>query len=574
MRFLEKYKDNNWVLLALTVVAVLVIGAIFSDSEKEVATYSDFVAAIKNGEVSEIVVAGYQVEFNERHAFFGSHEELSKLLESYLDSISVTYSYEEGNALLYILKESAFLAIMAGFMVMMYFQMRPPKTFNIIKDNSKTFNDVAGCSSAKEELRDFIGYLKEPQRYNLARPPKGIVMHGPPGNGKTLLAKALAHESGVPIISISGSDFDEIFVGIGSMRVRALFKKARKSAPCVLFIDEFDSLAAKRIECSFNRHSNDTINKFLSEMDGLGVNEGVLVVAATNRLDTLDPAAIRPGRFDRHIFIGNPSIDAREQIAGFFAKKLGGSFNPRSLAKLTAGLSGADIENIINEAAIISARSGKNTIDEDSIYSGFQRHVLGNSDASILSAEARQAIIVHEAGHALVSLLDEDHPNPTKVSVIPKGISGGVTVFEHELDETLVSRKAMESKMRVLLAGRAAEEIFLGEGKTTSGASQDIEQATQIANIYVKQLGLSSAGIECVTAGAFSPTTLERFDKEVSSLMNGALQQAKEVLSNNKSAFNKITELLEIKEVIDYEEIIALLPNQIGCEKQAGLRGV
>ena len=446
-------------------------------------------------------------------------------------------------------------------------------------DKKVTFKDVAGLQEEKEELEEIVDFLKEPQKYVKvgARIPKGVLLVGPPGTGKTLLAKAIAGEAGVPFFSISGSDFVEMFVGVGASRVRDLFEEAKKNAPCIVFIDEIDAVARRRGTGMGGGHDEreQTLNQLLVEMDGFGVNEGIIVMAATNRVDILDPAILRPGRFDRKVGVGRPDIKGREEILRVHAAKkpLGEDVDLKEIARTTAGYTGADLENLMNEAAIITAKDGRFFINQGDIREAFIKTGLGAEKKSrVISEKEKKITAYHEAGHAILfHLLPEMGPVHT-ISIITTGMgAAGYTMPLPEQDEMFNSKKKMLENIVVDLGGRVAEELIFHD--ITTGASQDIKQATQMARAMVTQYGMSEKvgmiqyggdedevfiGRDFGHTKNYADQTAALIDSEVKRIIDEAYEKAKEILSQNEEVLHRCADLLIEKEKIGREEFEAL----------------
>ena len=446
-------------------------------------------------------------------------------------------------------------------------------------DKKVTFKDVAGLQEEKEELEEIVDFLKEPQKYVKvgARIPKGVLLVGPPGTGKTLLAKAIAGEAGVPFFSISGSDFVEMFVGVGASRVRDLFEEAKKNAPCIVFIDEIDAVARRRGTGMGGGHDEreQTLNQLLVEMDGFGVNEGIIVMAATNRVDILDPAILRPGRFDRKVGVGRPDIKGREEILRVHAakKRLGEDVDLKEIARTTAGYTGADLENLMNEAAIITAKDGRFFINQNDIRQAFIKTGIGEEKKSkVISEKEKKITAYHEAGHAILfHLLPEMGPVHT-ISIIPTGMgAAGYTMPLPEQDEMFNSKKKMLENIVVDLGGRVAEELIFHD--ITTGASQDIKQATQMARAMVTQYGMSEKvgmiqyggdenevfiGRDFGHTKNYADQTAALIDSEVKRIIDESYEKAKEILSQNEEVLHKCAALLIQKEKIGREEFEAL----------------
>ena len=446
-------------------------------------------------------------------------------------------------------------------------------------EKSKTFADVAGLVEEKEQLEEIVDFLEAPQKYtNLgARIPKGVIMVGPPGTGKTLLAKAVAGEAGVPFFSISGSDFVEMFVGVGASRVRDLFAEAKKNAPCIVFIDEIDAVARRRGSGLGGGHDEreQTLNQMLVEMDGFGINEGIIVMAATNRVDILDPAILRPGRFDRRIHVGLPDVRGREEILKVHAKNkpLSDDVNLEEIARTTAGFAGADLENLLNEAAICAARENRPYLMDEDIRKSFIKVGIGAEKKSrIISEKDKRVTAYHEAGHAILFHVLPDVGPVYTVSVIPTGQgAGGYTMPLPEKDEMYLTKGKMLQDIVVCLGGRIAESLVFDD--VTTGAVQDIRQATERARDMVTKYGFSDElgminystsddevfiGREIGHAKNFSEGTAAVIDQEVKRIIESCREKATKILKENRKVLDKLAELLIEKERIGQQEFEAL----------------
>ena len=454
-------------------------------------------------------------------------------------------------------------------------------------EKSVTFKDVAGLQEEKEELQEIVDFLKSPQKYVKvgARIPKGVLLVGPPGTGKTLLAKAVAGEAGVPFFSISGSDFVEMFVGVGASRVRDLFEEGKKNAPCIIFIDEIDAVARRRGTGMGGGHDEreQTLNQLLVEMDGFGVNEGIIVMSATNRVDILDPAILRPGRFDRKVGVGRPDVKGREEILQVHARKkpLGEDVDLKEIARTTAGFTGADLENLMNEAAIITARDGRYFLTQKDIRQAFIKTGIGAEKKSrVISEKEKKITAYHEAGHAILfHVLPEMGPVHT-ISIIPTGMgAAGYTMPLPEQDEMFNSKNKMLENIIVDLGGRVAEELIFGD--VTTGASQDIKQATQLARSMVTQFGMSDKvglinygsdedevfiGRDLAHARNYGEQTAALIDSEVKRIIDEFYGKAKELISAHMDVLHKCVELLLEKEKIGREEFEALFQENAVAE--------
>ncbi len=443
-----------------------------------------------------------------------------------------------------------------------------------------TFDDVAGIPEAKEELLEVVEFLKEPEKFISlgARIPKGLLLMGAPGTGKTLLAKAVSGEAGVPFYSISGSEFVEMFVGVGASRVRDLFEKAKSDSPCIVFVDEIDAVGRHRGAGLGGSHDEreQTLNQILVEMDGFDTDTNVIIVAATNRPDVLDPALLRPGRFDRRVILDRPDIRGREAILEVHArgKPLGPDVDLKTLAKATPGFVGADLENMINEAAILAARNGKKVIGQEDFEESIERVIAGPERKSrLISDMEKQIIAYHEAGHAITarSLPEADHVH--KVSIIARGQAGGYTLILPENDRTLVSRNKMLADMVSLLGGRAAEELVFSD--ITSGASNDLERVTKLARQMVTRLGMSTElgpmvygqkdemvflGKEFSEQRDYSESVAEEIDQEVRDLVTRSYLRAKEILQEHREILDALAEKLLDQETVDSDQLDEIFP--------------
>jgi cell division protease FtsH len=447
-----------------------------------------------------------------------------------------------------------------------------------------TFGDVAGIEGAKLELTEVVDFLKNPDRFTAvgAKIPKGCLLVGPPGTGKTLLAKAVAGEAGVPFFSISGSEFVEMFVGVGASRVRDLFEQAKKNAPCIVFIDEIDAVGRQRGAGlgGGNDEREQTLNQLLTEMDGFEGNTGIIIIAATNRPDVLDSALMRPGRFDRQVTVDRPDYAGRLQILGVHArsKTLSKDVDLDKVARRTPGYTGADLANLLNEAAIFAARRQLTEVSNDEISDAIERIMVGPEKKDRVMSERRKRLVAyHEAGHALVGALMPDYDAVQKISIIPRGNAGGLTFFtpsEERMESGLYSRTYLQNQMAVALGGRVAEEIVYGEDEVTTGASNDLQQVASVARQMVTRFGMSDKlgpvalgraqggmflGRDIAAERDFSEATAATIDSEVSDLVDVAYHRATKVLNDNRSVLDELAEMLVESETVDSQELQDLL---------------
>lgn len=443
------------------------------------------------------------------------------------------------------------------------------------KKTGTSFDDVAGIDEVKEELVEIVDFLKNPRKYEQigARIPRGVLLVGAPGTGKTLLAKAVAGEAGVPFFHASGSEFEEMLVGAGASRVRDLFAKAKKAAPCIVFIDEIDAVAKKRGTVLHAGNGEQTLNQILVEMDGLEGRENVIVLAATNRPDVLDPAILRPGRFDRNIVVSMPDYEGRLKIMKVHAKnkKFDKSANLDTIAKKTIGYSGADLENLLNEAAIMAAKDGRKEISHHDLLESYLKVKLGRQRKNKRKDDDIKRVAYHEAGHAIVSKFTKNAHPVEKISIISRGMSGGVTVYTPQEDSTMTLKSELEAMIKTAVAGKIAEEIFLGE--MTTGASGDIRQATEVAKEMVTRYGMSEKlgfvsygnheeasylGYQYGGEKDYSDKTAQAIDEEVKGLIDGAQDFARNILDKNKAKVEELVQMLLEKEEVTREEFEAL----------------
>jgi cell division protease FtsH len=556
-------------------------------------SYSEFLEKVNNNQIKEVTIEGKKIigklsSGDQIITYAPDDTELIPLLKQ--KNIKIVAKPENQNSWLtsFLISWLPFLILIVLWIVFLK-QLQPTnKPFSFIKSRAKlikegntkvTFNDVAGIEEVKEELQDIVEFLKNPQKFTKlgARIPKGILLVGPPGTGKTLLAKAIAGEAGVPFFSISGSDFVEMFVGVGAARVRDLFSQAKAHAPCIIFIDEIDAVGRQRGAGLGGGHDEreQTLNQLLVEMDGFDTGEGIVVLAATNRPDILDPALLRPGRFDRQVYVPPPDVNGREAILRLYAKKfkVDESIDFKAIAKGTPGFTGADLENMLNEAALLAAKKGKEKIGTEDLEEAKDKILIGKERKGIiLNEEERKIIAYHEAGHALVAYYLPD-PDPVhKISIIPRGQALGVTQQLPLDDRHIYTEEYLLKKITVLLGGRVSEELVFN--KVSSGAQDDLKKATQIARKMVCNWGMSKKlgpvtfgrseehiflGREMFQIKDFSEETARIIDEEVKNIILSCYEKAKTILNQYLHKLHKIAQTLLEEETIDADRFKLIL---------------
>ncbi|MBE9141337.1 ATP-dependent zinc metalloprotease FtsH2 [Nodosilinea sp. LEGE 07088] len=437
------------------------------------------------------------------------------------------------------------------------------------------FDDVAGIDEAKEELQEVVTFLKKPERFTAigARIPKGVLLVGPPGTGKTLLAKAISGEAGVPFFSISGSEFVEMFVGVGASRVRDLFKKAKENAPCIIFIDEIDAVGRQRGAGigGGNDEREQTLNQLLTEMDGFEGNSGIIIVAATNRADVLDSALLRPGRFDRQVMVDPPDIKGRVEILEVHArnKKLADDISLETIARRTPGFTGADLANLLNEAAILTARRRKEGITMTEIDDAVDRVIAGMEGTPLVDSKSKRLIAYHEIGHAIVGTLVKDHDPVQKVTLIPRGQAQGLTWFTPSEEQMLISRSQLLARITGALGGRAAEDVIFGDAEVTTGAGNDLQQVSGMARQMVTRFGMSDLGPlslessqgevflgrDWLSRSEYSEEISSRIDGQVKLIVDKCYDNAKRIMQENRALIDRLVDLLVERETIDGDEL-------------------
>ncbi|MGL4620389.1 ATP-dependent zinc metalloprotease FtsH3 [Chroococcidiopsis sp.] len=598
---------RNAGLYALLAIVVIALGTAFFDKQpqsRETWRYSDFIQAVEKGRVAQVRLSadrtralvkpqdGSQVIVN-----LPDDPELISILTERGVDIAVLPQTDEG----FWFKALSSLFVPVLLLVGLFFLLRRAQNgpgsqaMNFGKSKARvqmepqtqvTFGDVAGIDQAKLELNEVVDFLKNADRFTAvgAKIPKGVLLVGPPGTGKTLLARAVAGEAGVPFFSISGSEFVEMFVGVGASRVRDLFEQAKANAPCIVFIDEIDAVGRQRGAGlgGGNDEREQTLNQLLTEMDGFEGNTGIIIIAATNRPDVLDAALLRPGRFDRQVVVDRPDYAGRLEILKVHArgKTLAKDVDLDRIARRTPGFTGADLSNLLNEAAILAARRNLSEISMDEVNDAIDRVLAGPEKKDrVMSEKRKQLVAYHEAGHALVGALMPDYDPVQKISIIPRGRAGGLTWFtpsEDRMDTGLYSRSYLENQMAVALGGRIAEEIIFGEEEVTTGASNDLQQVARVARQMITRFGMSDRlgpvalgrqqgnmflGRDIVAERDFSEETASVIDEEVHQLVDTAYKRAKSVLTNNRAILDRLAQMLVEKETVDADELQELLAN-------------
>ncbi|AYQ57598.1 Cell division-associated, ATP-dependent zinc metalloprotease FtsH [Bathymodiolus thermophilus thioautotrophic gill symbiont] len=584
--------------LVLGTVASSIFSQFQSNEEKDSITYSQFIQSVKQGDVSNVTISGSNITGigSDGKAFVtyspGDLGLMGDLLNNGVDVVAKPP--EKDGFFKQLIISLAPILLLIG--VILYTMKgaggamggKNPMSFGkskarlIPKDESNiTFKDVAGVEEAKEDVKELVDFLSEPSKFTKVggKIPKGVLLVGPPGTGKTLLAKAIAGEAEVPFFFISGSDFVEMFVGVGASRVRDMFEQAKKNAPCIIFIDEIDAVGRQRGAGMGGGHDEreQTLNQMLVEMDGFEGSEGIIVIAATNRPDVLDPALLRPGRFDRQVMVGLPDISGRDAILKVHMKKLPIAKNVKTsdIAKGTPGFSGADLANLCNEAALITAGKDKELVGMQEFEKAKDKIMMGAERKSMVMDEAEKEMTAyHESGHAIVGRLVPEHDPVYKVSIIPRGRALGVTMFLPEKDSYSISRRKLNSQVASLFGGRIAEELIYGADGVTTGASNDIERATEIVHKMVKQWGMSDIlgplaygedegevflGRQVTKHKHISEDTFKIIDAEIRKVIDANYEIAKKILTDNIDILHTMTKALMEFETIDKEQIDDLM---------------
>jgi cell division protease FtsH len=590
-------------LLVLVVIALAT--AIFDGSGTETQTwrYSKFLDSVQNNQIERVSISS-----DRSRARFTDPAGNGQIIVNLPNDPELVSTLEQNNVDIVVLPQNddsvlvralSTLLIPILLLVVLFFVLRRAQNgpgsqaMNFGKSKARvqmepqtqvTFGDVAGIEQAKLELTEVVDFLKNADRFTAvgAKIPKGVLLVGPPGTGKTLLAKAVAGEAGVPFFSISGSEFVEMFVGVGASRVRDLFEQAKTNAPCIVFIDEIDAVGRQRGAGlgGGNDEREQTLNQLLTEMDGFEGNTGIIIIAATNRPDVLDAALLRPGRFDRQVVVDRPDYAGRLEILNVHGrgKTFGKDVDMQKIARRTPGFTGADLSNLLNEAAILAARRNLTEISMDEVNDAIDRVLAGPEKKDRVMSEKRKELVAyHEAGHALVGALMPDYDPVQKISIIPRGRAGGLTWFtpsEERLESGLYSRSYLQNQMAVALGGRIAEEIIFGEEEVTTGASNDLQQVARVARQMVTRFGMSDRlgpvalgrqqgnmflGRDIASERDFSEETAATIDDEVRSLVDEAYKRAKDVLTGNRHILDKLAEMLVDKETVDSDELQQLL---------------
>ena len=583
-----------WSGLGILFVIVLVAGLFFQNREAvpETVPFSEFLRDVGAGRVSAVTISAEGLSFERADRSRAKTVAPAGYVAS--NPTFVTSLTDRGIRLDVSASESSgagsYGAIAVGFLFfglvgLVLFRMVTGRVPTLERTRAidpqqvtVTFADVAGVDEAKDEVREIVEFLKEPGRFASTggRIPRGILLVGPPGTGKTLLARSMAGEAGVPFISSSGSDFVEMYAGVGASRVRRLFRDARRHKSCIVFIDELDAVGRNRGGSSLSHEEREqTLNQLLVEMDGFTQSDNVVIVAATNRQDILDPALLRPGRFDRQVVVGNPDLKGREQILRVHARKV--SLEPdvelRSIARGTPGFSGADLANLVNEAALIAARRGRNTVSARDLDAARDKVMMGAERKSVaMSEKERITCAYHEAGHAVVAALLPDADPLHKVTIIPRGRALGVTMQLPEADRYTHSKPYIEAQIAILMGGRVAEELFLRQ--MTSGASNDIERATELARKMVCELGMSPLGPlhfrrpsnawdADARASGFSEETARKVDEEIRGLVMRGYETARQIVSRQRTALVALADELLKEESVDADRLKEILASSV-----------
>ncbi|REC93454.1 ATP-dependent zinc metalloprotease FtsH [Kushneria indalinina] len=590
---------KNLILWLIIAAVLLTVFNNFSvDNSPQAMNYSQFVEQVQNNQIRQVTIDGYDIrgERDDGSSFqtIRPSAEDPRLMDDLLSNNVTVVGKEPDQQSIWsrLLIASFPILLILGIFLFFMRQMQGggtgkggPMSFGKSKAKllsheqvKTTFKDVAGCDEAKEEVEELVDFLKDPSKFQRlgGQIPRGVLLVGPPGTGKTLLAKAIAGEARVPFFTISGSDFVEMFVGVGASRVRDMFEQAKKQAPCIIFIDEIDAVGRSRGSGMGGGHDEreQTLNQLLVEMDGFEANEGIIIIAATNRPDVLDPALLRPGRFDRQVTVGLPDIRGREHILGVHLRKvpLADDVKPEMIARGTPGFSGAELANVVNEAALFAARKNRRLIGMAELEMAKDKIMMGAEKRSmVMSEKEKRNTAYHEAGHAIIGLLMPEHDSVYKVTIIPRGRALGVTMFLPNEDRYSYTRQQIISQICSLFGGRIAEEMTLGPNGVTTGASNDIKRATELAHNMVAKWGLSQemgplmydedeshqflGGPGGGGSKFSSAETSSRLDREIRRIIDECYQQAEQILHDNRDKLDAMTDALIKFETIDAEQI-------------------
>ena len=600
---------TGWMILQTVLLATPVLAA--NGQEQNELTYSELLEKIDAGQVSrveldpgtnaaKVIFEGQDTDAPPREIqlFDQNPELISKIRDKEID-FDIQPSTDNTAAVGLAANLLLLLLLLAGLMMILRRSANASgQAMNFGKSRARfqmeaktgiNFQDVAGIEEAKEELQEVVTFLKQPEKFTAvgARIPKGVLLVGPPGTGKTLLAKAIAGEAGVPFFSISGSEFVEMFVGVGASRVRDLFKKAKENAPCLIFIDEIDAVGRQRGAGigGGNDEREQTLNQLLTEMDGFEGNTGIIIIAATNRPDVLDSALLRPGRFDRQVIVDFPDLKGRVGILEVHArnKKLAPEVSLEAIARRTPGFTGADLANLLNEAAILTARRRKEAITMLEINDAVDRVVAGMEGTPLTDSKSKRLIAYHEIGHAVVGTLVPGHDPVEKVTLIPRGQARGLTWFTPDEDQGLVSRTQLLGRITGILGGRAAEEVIFGDGEVTTGAGNDLEKVTSLARQMVTRFGMSDLGPIAMESDSgqvflgsdfmnnrpeYSDESAARIDAQVRSIIGHCHQKAKKIIQDHRGLIDRLVDLLVEKETIEGEQFRQLVAQHTQSSEQ------
>ena len=588
----------GWMILQTFFLATPVLS---QQKSNNTLSYSEFIEKLESDQVSKVeidkttkrasvVLKGQSEDEPAKEvALFDQNQELIREIRAKDVDFSVTTSIDRSTTVGVLVNLLIILVLLSGLIMIVRRSAnasgqalsfgRSKAKFQMEAKTGIEFNDVAGIEEAKEELQEVVTFLKEPERFTAigAKIPRGVLLIGPPGTGKTLLAKAIAGEAGVPFFSISGSEFVEMFVGVGASRVRDLFKKAKENAPCIIFIDEIDAVGRQRGAGigGGNDEREQTLNQLLTEMDGFEGNSGIIVIAATNRPDVLDKALLRPGRFDRQVMVDYPDLQGRLGILEVHArgKKIAPEVALDAIARRTPGFSGADLANLLNEAAILTARRHKEAVTMLEIHDAIDRIVAGMEGVPLVDSKSKRLIAYHEVGHAIVATMLPSHDPVEKVTIIPRGGAGGLTWFTPEEEMGLETKAKILAMITATLGGRAAEEVVFGKDEVTQGAGSDIQVLTNMARKMITKFGMSDLGVLALegqeqpvflggdsgSGHEYSEEVAAQIDVRIRNIAFDCLEKAKQIISENRLAVDRIVDILVDRETIDGKEFRQLM---------------